>query len=1023
MLLRNGRGGKSDGASGGLCTADKQGQDMPHRGCSRGLKSSSSSPLVSLKTPCIALPRAGSSQGRRPKPSDVTDGEARLASSHSAAKPRRASGPGLSRRPARPAAERQAWGARVPPKITWAEEGPRFVFCRSPPSLPEIKRASTALEARMSTVLEARASTAPAEVPMRWEDNLECTSRSRTLSKVLDKDVLDSMSRTWSRSNGFANSRCPAQINNLSRIAPEPTKVLYSLVMNPIDGGNSALVEHTIATRVSDTALPLSINGSSTPTTGRTDDEGSTAFRNSPSMASQWGDPSRTGPKILAEAHGPMVDYAGENPRDRHSPEVDRAKLMKRWMAAYDNFKFDGGIHRDELLNALAFAGYENPRADWCNEAADECSDCLVLEKDEYVTIMDNYLARHNAEVAELFRRIDTDQNGLLSISELMPLFEGYGITPLRHVIKEIVREVDLDFNQELSLQEFFTCLDIVRFRFGFPKTAIDTFLRTFRKFDADNSGTMDAFELKGALNYLHITISDLEVVNIRLAVDLDKSGDLSEMEFLMCMSRVRELELTKIKQLILEHDADGSGSTCYTELTCILQELGCTPEYAAMRDTFEDLGLDLLTQELDLSGVSLFVDVFRQREGLPRAEYIELAAVFNELDCKSQGFICNEDGIVVLRRLGYMISADQCLQQMIREVDVDESGFLDLVELGKLVRIHRMKDIDKITEVFEEFDEDEDGVLSNSEAYGALTNFFGSMVQSLANGRDHFLLKSATSKTYNKFEFVNLAFDQWRNERIAYTHGHAGYSEDEVKSHRQKFYMYAGDDADEETILSNERMRALISDLLEGSAAVTGGLYSLQVNMAVVQKVFKESAKRNLKFTEYLQAMRLLENLSEHERLAHEREVVGEIGFRSKDVAAFRHIFFGDGPLPRMRVELEDVAEMLDGVIVMSDKILWQLERVFNSIVSKGSVGPGAALPSASSADFPAFLRIMDALLQINLGSIKELSKVCLEADEAADTSDDSKLLPSPRWTALQKRLSATMCMCAIARTGPPSA
>lgn len=650
----------------------------------------------------------------------------------------------------------------------------------------------------------------------------------------------------------------------------------------------------------------------------------------------------------------------------KEEAEDDNDNEETTWRAAFERFKFDGNIHRDELPEVLKFCGFTEPRAAWVSAAADKVTEDRSLDRKEFLIFMDDYCNRNKEEVADVFARADADGNGVLSLVELMPLFGGYGLTPLRHVIQEIISEVDKDGDGEVNVQELFRCLEIVRCRFGFPKSVIDKLRQAFNKFDGDGSGSMDTVELTRVLHYLHIPMTEDEIREIGAAVDTDKSGTLSSTVFLMCMSRVRELELTRIRQLIAAHDVDGSGGTSYVELSSVLQELGYKPEFASLRDAVEDLGLNF-SQDFDLSDVSRILDMFREREGLPRAEYMEVVAAFKEFDQQGTGSISNEDCLSVLRRLGYMIASEKCMQ-LVKEVDVDESGCLDHVELGKLLRLYREQDIDKITDAFVVFDEDTDGELSSEEAYNALCSLFGSMVDNLSQG-EHSLSKSS-KKSFDRFEFISLAVDQWRKERLVYTKSHAGYTMDEMALLKKKFCKY---ETDVSARLSNEKMRMLFADLMTGSEIITGGFYTLKVSRPVVQQVIKEAnVSQNLNFNDYVQVMRLLENLSERERLEREREIVSQLNFNMRDVEVFRECFFGERTDPRLRVEFGHLTEMLDGIVPLGDKNLNRLASIFQEVVP-------ASFDGARSADFPAFLQLMHTLVQENFGQLKDKAAVAV--------------------------------------------
>ena len=92
---------------------------------------------------------------------------------------------------------------------------------------------------------------------------------------------------------------------------------------------------------------------------------------------------------------------------------------------------------------------------------------------------------------------------------------------------------------------------------------------KVFRRFDADNNGTLGAHELANALKFMGLAV-DAAMCNTLLdLVDADNSGELDFEEFDVLH------EQAKLRVAFAEMDADGSGSIATTELKAAMQSLG----------------------------------------------------------------------------------------------------------------------------------------------------------------------------------------------------------------------------------------------------------------------------------------------------------------------------------------------------------------------------------------------------------------------------------------------------------------
>jgi len=119
-----------------------------------------------------------------------------------------------------------------------------------------------------------------------------------------------------------------------------------------------------------------------------------------------------------------------------------------------------------------------------------------------------------------------------------------------------------------------------------------------------------------------------------------------------------------------------------------------------------------VMPKPMGLSEVFLFLEVYRRREGMDRAQIMELESAFDKYDREGQGEMNVMDVGKVLRWLGYAVSFD-VQQRLVKEVDVDQSGSLDIAEMRKLARIFREKELLSWSDTFKKRDKAKIGVMS----------------------------------------------------------------------------------------------------------------------------------------------------------------------------------------------------------------------------------------------------------------------------------------------------------------------
>lgn len=646
----------------------------------------------------------------------------------------------------------------------------------------------------------------------------------------------------------------------------------------------------------------------------------------------------------------------------------------------------DGEVHRDLLPQALELVGFQCPEAAWVDEVLAEMTQYNTLDLNELFKFVKSYEARQLRAAADRFSQYDEDQSGSIAVSELAKVFESCGITPMDHVIREIVAEVSQDGRDScaITLSEFRQVMDIIRTREGFSRREVRRFRQTFSKFDRTGMGIIHTRDLPFAMGWLCYAISAKDVEAIGREVDTGDSGELREHEFLVYLRKVHEREVKRVSRLVARFDYNLTGTIGFRDgLQDVLQCLGYVPDRVAISDAAEDAGLlptgsrrgknhrmTILLPTLSLSELWRLLEVFRGREGLTRNESLEVEEAFQRCDPNPMGEICTADAGKVLRWFGYHTTWE-LQQHLVSEVDVDGSGSLNLSEVLKLVRKYREREITRMTRVFNEFDVESHGLLTEEQCDRALKalnidcpvekSFDESRCSIASNEQSSSvdgLCRGNRRASFDVNMFVQMATRMHQKARAKFREN-AGYTAFELQELQRVFAAY---DTNGNGCVSHKELRNLLEDALPDiahSAKMRPYLRKL------LQDVSTDNAG-NLDFHGFLQLMRQVHDHEEHERVAKEHLAVKEAGFNRREVEEFRELYMG-GDIENSCRELTFAAfrRMIGTVCPVGERNTQTLTDIFNSTVLERD--------GTRTADFPEFLLLMRKLLDTDFGGLAE--------------------------------------------------
>jgi calmodulin len=237
--------------------------------------------------------------------------------------------------------------------------------------------------------------------------------------------------------------------------------------------------------------------------------------------------------------------------------------------------------------------------------------------------------------------------------------------------------------------------------------------------------------------------------------------------------------------------DADDSGSINAGEMSSLLRTLGFTPAPWTVQELIHEItGVDGGRAGLTLGQFIKLNDLLLKRAGFTRSEVMQIKALFMRYDRSGDGTIDADELKAAFSWCGFALYPENLVDQLISEVDRDQSGSLDETEFITIMRHHREHEIQELQRAFGESDLDHSGTVDAQE----LPRIFDELGYAAAKpvivkeGIRKCGLLPATEGEY-LFEDVYILLDWFRvNE---------GFSEADMAELKEAFEMYGHEGKD----------------------------------------------------------------------------------------------------------------------------------------------------------------------------------------------------------------------------------
>jgi len=347
---------------------------------------------------------------------------------------------------------------------------------------------------------------------------------------------------------------------------------------------------------------------------------------------------------------------------------------------------------------------------------------------------------RNIQEIVAAFKRFDTNNDGALSLQELVNGMRESRMNFSSNEARGIFALADVNQDGEVNFTEFVSALFPVASD-GLSK--IKNVLKTiksvkdaFRKIDADGDGGITYQEFKNGMTSV-VTLSDGELKAVFAVGDVDCDGNISFIEFAKMVipsaeEKICELKKSlgsanKVEEAFKKFDINNDGKISKEELKKGLRLNGMK---------FTDVEIETIFEVADLDGdgeisLSEFENLLGTSPSFGRIEDIKSA--FYRFDSNNDGSIDKGELKKMLAATGKNPS-DKEVDTLFKKGDLDHDGKIDLQEFIKLMfplssealsKLQRsFKNISEVKTAFRKFDIDGDGHISRAELRQVMSLF-----------------------------------------------------------------------------------------------------------------------------------------------------------------------------------------------------------------------------------------------------------------------------------------------------------
>lgn len=220
-----------------------------------------------------------------------------------------------------------------------------------------------------------------------------------------------------------------------------------------------------------------------------------------------------------------------------------------------------------------------------------------------------------------------------------------------------------------------------------------------FQKFSDADEREVRTEVLYSLLRYLGARPSEDDVQNLVREQTWYASFDW--FEFIEFIRRYREHDLSTLRMQFANADKDGNGSLDFEEISQLLMQSGFAPTPEATLEALQTVDVDD-SGTVSFSEFEVLREHLRTTRGFMRAEAEEMKRLFLRIS-RGEEKCATEEIWRISTYLGYQMSQEE-INNVVKEVDQDCSGYINFDELLEIVRGIRDGEKDKLLKVIGQF-------------------------------------------------------------------------------------------------------------------------------------------------------------------------------------------------------------------------------------------------------------------------------------------------------------------------------
>ncbi|CAK0805716.1 unnamed protein product [Prorocentrum cordatum] len=643
------------------------------------------------------------------------------------------------------------------------------------------------------------------------------------------------------------------------------------------------------------------------------------------------------------------------------------------WRKVFEALKVDGEVHHTDLRRALEMAGFQNLDKDCIEAAKQQATKWSTLSVAQFNEFAIHFGTECERLEGNVFKQFDTDSSGQINRGELEGLLKHFGVVPMRHVLDEVLEEVDKDGSGNIGLDEFREVFAILRLREGFSRKEFQYLNDLFKRFDLDGSDKIDKREVSQLLGYLGYRLGADEQDNILQEVDAVGSGELGQFEFLLFMRKCRQREASKLTAAFKSSDSEADGASCFGQLLQVFHRMGYQPDPEAAWEAAEAVGISSREASLDTSDLWRVLTECRAREWFSIAELQQIGRAFEEADAWGRGELGVAQIDKALLGLGLSLRSELLLL-LVGKVDLDCSGLLSQAEFRKLIRLHQLGQDQLAQATFQDFLDEDGFVLSAFDSWRA---FSALGLVTRRKDSDVARVRAMGTLDWRAFQQQARALEK---EQQMFRQRNCGFSEQAVSDLAMRFAQF---DTNNGGTLEKGDLVALIESILPGVATApesrpmlmrmleeaqgrSGALTGSDMLERREANVGLTSGQMGLSFPQFLKFLSLVRVYKVDQLVQREEKVIEECGLSIYDVQQFRELFLENASGDDF-MTVSDLWTLFGTICPLGDKNKAELQQHFMDVVGPTAKNCEVTITCAE------LMMLLGRLRDANFGGIRD--------------------------------------------------